>query len=85
MEVAVFEYQTIYDVKHINTPEQFIDLCRKYIPSGKVDICLGNMFVSCADVSGEDKPILLVLTGHFDVSNVSRLLHEEFRSARKDI
>lgn len=82
MEVLVFENQSIYAVERVTTVEHFIALCKEYIPLGRpIEVESGDRFVSCADVSGCHKPMMLVLVGVLSkelTSKASMLLHYEY-------
>jgi hypothetical protein len=68
-EVVVFENQSLYDGTHEIQDEKeavtrFFDYCEKYsFGSDEKTLTIGNLYVSYADTSGEDKPLNILLLG----------------------
>ena len=70
MEIVVFENQSIYyQVVVLNNPiEKFIEMCKRYVNPEYVleenaEVFFGKTFVSYCDISGGDKPMIVMLIG----------------------
>jgi hypothetical protein len=72
-EIVVFEYNTIYDSCEADSSDKamtmFVEMCRKYVSPEYVQenetrFDAGHMFLSYADHSGGDKPMLVLLIGN---------------------
>ena len=70
MEIVVFENQSIYyQVVVLNNPiEKFIEMCKRYVNPEYVleenaEVFFGKTFVSYCDISGGDKPMMVILMG----------------------
>jgi hypothetical protein len=70
MEVVVFENNTVYDNEkvHDDAIELFTSMCKRYVSPeylSKESTCLhnGGTFVTYADISGGDKPCMVMIFG----------------------
>lgn len=74
MEVVVFEDATLYAIHTVESAEEFVRLCREYIPPDHpIDFAHGKFFVSCSDSSGCHKAMTLVLAGILTDDMVSHI------------
>jgi hypothetical protein len=74
MEVVVFEEGTLYTTHIVESAEDFVGLCREYIPpDSPIELAYGKFFVSCGDSSGCHKAMTLVLVGILTDDMVSRI------------
>ena len=70
-EILVFEHNSMYDMRDANAAnvlDVFLETCReyvnpKYVNQDCTDFDSSNKFVSYADRSGNDKPMLVILIG----------------------
>jgi hypothetical protein len=70
-EILVFEHNSMYDscdANYKNVVKVFVETCRKYVnpeyvEENSTEIGWSNKFVSYADRSGNDKPMLVILIG----------------------
>jgi hypothetical protein len=70
-EILVYEHNSIYDMREsdgANVVNVFLDTCRHYVNPEYVDkdsteFHSSSKFVSYADRSGNDKPMLVILIG----------------------
>lgn len=70
-EILVFEHNSMYDTRDANASnvlDVFLEACReyvnpKYVGQDSVHLDSGKGFVSYADRSGNDKPMLVILIG----------------------
>ena len=70
-EILVFEHNSMYDTRNANASnvlDVFLQACReyvnpKYVGQDSVHLDSSKMFVSYADRSGNDKPMLVILIG----------------------
>jgi len=70
-EILVFEHNSMYDLRNANSANVvtvFVDTCRhyvnpEYVNEDSTEIDSSNKFVSYADRSGNDKPMLVILIG----------------------
>lgn len=70
MEVVVFENHSVYDKAKVNDDaiELFISMCRRYVspeylPKESTYLDNGGTFVTYADISGGDKPCMVMIFG----------------------
>ena len=71
-EIVVFEHNTIYDSSTADSSDKavkmFVEMCGEfvspeYVPENETSFNAGQMFLSYADRSGGDKPMLVLLIG----------------------
>ena len=70
-EILVFEHNSMYDTRDANASnvlDVFLQACREYVNpeyvgQDSVHLDSSNKFVSYADRSGNDKPMLVILIG----------------------
>lgn len=70
-EILVFEHNSMYDTRDanaVNVLDVFLDTCREYVNpeyvgQDSVHLDSSKKFVSYADRSGNDKPMLVILIG----------------------
>lgn len=69
-EIIIFENQSLYDgTSEIQDENQavkkFLDYCEEYLQYSKeyTHLTIGDLYVSYADNSGEDKPLNILLIG----------------------
>jgi hypothetical protein len=70
-EILVFEHNSMYDTRDANSEnvlKVFLDTCRhymnpEYVGQDSVHLDSSKRFVSYADHSGNDKPMLIILIG----------------------
>ena len=70
MEVVVFENNMVYDSEKVNDDavELFISMCKRYVSPEYVSqestyLNNGNSFVTYSDISGGDKPCMVMIFG----------------------
>ena len=71
MEVVVFENHSVYESEKVTEDDAvdlFIEMCRRYVSPeylSKESTCLynGGTFVTYADISGGDKPMMVMIFG----------------------
>ena len=70
MEIVVFEDNSVYDSAKVNdnAVEVFISMCKRYVspeylPKESTDLHNGGTFVTYADISGGDKPCMVMIFG----------------------
>lgn len=74
MEVVVFEDGMLYTTHAVEFAENFIELCREYIPPDHpIDFAHGKFFAVCSDGSGCHKAMTLVLVGPLTDDMVSHI------------
>jgi hypothetical protein len=85
-EIVVFEYNSMYDSDTADSSEKalmvFVEMCRKYVSpeyvaQNEAHFDSGDMFLSYADRSGGDKPMLILLIGNITgdmTSNAEEML-----------
>jgi hypothetical protein len=70
-EILVFEHNSMYDLRDANSAnvvKVFVETCRhymnpEYVGQDSVHLDSSERFVSYADRSGNDKPMLVILIG----------------------
>ena len=81
-EIAVFEYSDLYDGDEDVSPDkvicEFIEYYKRYFISRNVDegdvwLQRGRTWLSCADKSGGDKPMTIMLMGSITDELVANL------------
>lgn len=79
-EILAFEHNTIYHAKSSETSENalntFIEFCSgfvnpEYVPEDLTDFDSGHLYMTYADRSGGDKPMLVMLIGHITEEMIS--------------
>ena len=79
-EILAFEHNTIYDATSSETSENaldtFIEFCSEfvspeYIPEDLTAFNSGRLYMTYADRSGNDKPMLVMLIGHITEEMIS--------------
>ena len=70
MEVVVFENNSVYDSIKVtdDAVEVFIDMCKDYVSPEDISqeatsLYNGGTFVTYADISGGDKPMMVMIFG----------------------
>ena len=70
MEVVVFENNIVYDSAKVSDDavDLFISMCKRYVspeylPKESTDLHNGGTFVTYADISGGDKPCMVMIFG----------------------
>lgn len=70
MEVVVFENNSVYDSEKVNEDavELFISMCKRYVSPEYLSqeathLHNGGSFVTYADISGGDKPCMVMIFG----------------------
>ena len=70
MEVVVFENHSLYDCAKVtdDAVEVFIEMCRRYVSPEYLSkeatyLHNGGSFVTYADISGGDKPMMVMIFG----------------------
>ena len=71
MEVVVFENHSVYESEKVTDDDAvdlFIEMCRRYVspeylPKEATYLYNGNTFVTYTDISGGDKPMMVMIFG----------------------
>ena len=70
MEVVVFENNSVYDTAKVNDDavELFISMCKRYVSPEDISqestyLHNGRTFITYADTSGCDKPMMVMIFG----------------------
>ena len=79
-EILAFEHNSMYDIQHAEAPEEalklFVEMCcmfvrPEYVEKNQTSFDSGHLYMSYADHSGNDKPMLIMLVGNITDEMVS--------------